>query len=381
MYARLLNPPENKSFFLFGPRGTGKTHWVKTHFLEGLYLDLLDSSLFTMLLADPHRLESLIPKAFNDWIIIDEVQKVPTLLNEVHRLIEHKKHKFILTGSSARQLRKAGVNLLAGRALTLFMHPLTTIEMGADFDIERALTFGQLPSIPSELDPKKYLEAYVSTYLREEVLQEGLTRNLGAFSRFLEIASFSQGSPLNLSHVSRETHIHRKVVDSYFDILRDLLLAVFLPVFTKRAKRRLVAHPKLYIFDTGVYRTIRPKGPLDSPEEISGIALETLCFQEIRAINDYLGLDFELFYWRTASGLEVDFILYGPKGLIAIEIKRSTRFQQNDLRGLLAFQEEYPEAKLLLIYGGDTQLVQGEIEIMPISYALKNLPSLLNRGN
>ncbi len=377
MYRRLMKSPDHKSFFLFGPRGTGKTHWVRSNFKKALYLDLLESDLFVDLLAYPGQLEELIPKKFNNWIIIDEVQKIPALLNEVHRLIEQKRYRFILTGSSARPLRKKGTNLLAGRALTYAMHPLTATELKEAFDLEKAINFGMLPSVQTEPNPQKYLESYVKTYLREEVLHEGITRNLGAFSRFLVAASFSQGSILNLTEVARECGIDRKVVGGYFDILEDLLLSFRLSSFTKRAKRKMVSHPKFYYFDVGVYRTIRPKGPLDSPEEISGIALETLFFQHLKAINDYFEGGYDLHYWRTTSGSEVDFIAYGPKGILAFEIKRGARHHPADLRGLLEFQKLYPMAKLYLINGAKRASKEGDIQIVPFEQALKTLPKLL----
>jgi len=205
MYSRIIKYPDNKSFFLFGPRGTGKTTWVKKAFPNALYIDLLESRLFNDLLADPQRLENFIPVNFKDWIIIDEVQKIPELLNEVHRLIEKYKHKFILTGSSARKLRRKGPNLLAGRALNFSMHPLTAVELGKDFNLNHSLMYGHLPSVYVESNPKDYLESYIKTYLQEEIQQEGLTRNPGVFSRFLEAASFSQGSILNISEVSALT--------------------------------------------------------------------------------------------------------------------------------------------------------------------------------
>ena len=285
MYTRQIRAPINKSFFLFGPRGTGKTTWVKSHFKNALYLDLLEAKIFNNLLADPQRLEGFIPKGFKDWIVIDEVQRVPELLNEVHRLIEQKKYKFILTGSSARKLRSQTSNLLAGRALRYAMYPLTASELGGDFRLDHSLKFGQLPSVYAEKDPQKYLESYVKTYLEQEIRQEGLTRNLGAFSRFLEAASFSQGSVLNISSVARECAVERKVVESYFTILEDLLIAYRLPVFSKKAKRRVASHPKFYFFDAGIYRTLRPMGPLDRPEEAEGASLETILFHELKDSN------------------------------------------------------------------------------------------------
>ena len=373
----MIVPPVNKSFFLFGPRGTGKTTWVKSTFPEAIYLDLLEAELYNDLLANPGRLESLIPKNFKSWVVIDEVQRIPELLNEVHRLIESEKFKFILTGSSARKLRKKGQNLLGGRALTYFMHPLTASELKNDFNLSKAMQFGQLPSVYGEEDPKKYLEGYVNTYLEEEVRQEGLTRNIGAFARFLEIASFSQGGVLNVSAISREAAVERKVAENYFSILEDLLIGYRLPVFSKKAKRRLITHEKFYFFDAGVYRTLRPAGPLDLPEMIDGAALETLFFQELLAINDYLNLGYKLFYYRTASGAEVDFVLYGPKGIKAFEVKRTARPTPAMFRGLKAFSQEYPEVKTYLIYQGKREMREGEIQILPAEVVLKNLGEIL----
>jgi predicted AAA+ superfamily ATPase len=378
MYSRLLNPPKKKSFFLFGPRGTGKTTWVKFAFPQALYLDLLEAEIFNDLLANPQRLENYLPPNFTDFIIIDEIQRIPELLNEVHRLIENSGRKFVLTGSSARKLRKRGQNLLGGRALTYFLHPLTAVELGADFNLERSLNFGQLPSVYREENPQKYLESYVKTYLEEEVFQEGLTRNLSAFARFLETASFSQGSILNTSAVAREAAVERKIVENYFSILEDLLIGYRLPVFTKRAKRRMVAHPKFYFFDTGVYRTLRPKGPLDMPEMIEGVAFESLFFQELLALNDNLELGYKIFYYRTANGVEVDFVAYGEKGIRAFEVKRTAKVSFGLTAGLRHFQKEYPEARTFFVYGGKRRMQEGRIEIIPLQEALQALPQLLS---
>ncbi|MEM3490262.1 MAG: AAA family ATPase, partial [Nitrososphaerota archaeon] len=230
MYSRIINPPQNKSFFLFGPRGTGKTTWVKKTFPDSLYLDLLEAELFNDLLANPQRLEKYIPVNFNNFIIIDEIQRIPELLYEVHRLIENRRLKFILTGSNGRKLKRKGPNLLAGRALIYYLYPLTVIELGKDFSLNKSLLNGHLPSVFSEENPKKYLESYVKAYLEEEIKEEGLVRNLSFFSRFLEAASFSQGQVLNVSEVAREAGVERKVVSNYFSILEDLLIGVFIPV-------------------------------------------------------------------------------------------------------------------------------------------------------
>jgi predicted AAA+ superfamily ATPase len=378
MYSRSIKAPKDKSFFLFGPRGTGKTTWVRSGFKKALYLDLLEAELFNDLLANPQRLENLIPRQFSDWIIIDEVQRIPELLNEAHRLIEKYRHKFILTGSSARKLKRSGPNLMAGRALTYSLHPLTAIELGDDFDLARALKYGGLPSACTEADPKKYLESYVRTYLEEEIRQEGLTRNLNAFSRFLEAASFSQGSVLNISKVAGDCAVERKIVESYFNILEDLLIGYRIPVFTRRAKRRLAAHPKFYFFDVGLYRTLRPMGPLDLPEEAEGHAVETLLFQELLAVNDYFDMGYKIYYWRTSSDTEVDFVLYGKRGIRAFEVKRTGKVDGSALRGLKAFQKDYPSAKACYIYGGERRERAGDIDIVSLADALKDLPTLLS---
>ena len=377
MYSRLTSPPKGKSFFLFGPRGTGKTTWVKAAFPGSIYIDLLEADIFNDLTARPQRLVSFIPPDFKDWVIIDEVQRVPELMHEVHRLIESRKYRFILTGSSPRKLRRKGPNLLAGRALMLSMHPLTVAELGADFKLEHSLRYGHLPSAYVEATPQRYLEAYVKAYLEEEIRQEGLSRNLSAFARFLEAASFSQGSVLNIASVARECAVERKVVENYFSILEDLMIAYRLPVFAKKAKRRLVAHPKFYFFDTGVYRTIRPMGPLDAPEEVEGIALETLFLQEVMALNRSLDLGYTVYYWRTSNGREVDFILYGPKGLLAFEIKRTARLSTSLLSGLKSFLADYPMAKAYLVYMGDRRLYEDGIELIPVRETLKQLRTLL----
>jgi predicted AAA+ superfamily ATPase len=257
------------------------------------------------------------------------------------------------------------------------MHPLTAMELGADFSLEHALKLGHLPMTFSDKNPEAYLSSYVNTYLREEVQQEGLTRNLQVFARFLETASFSQASPLNISEVARECNVNRKLAEEYFNILEDLLLAVRLPAFRKRAQRRLAGHPKFFFFDAGVYRAVRPKGVLDMPEEIDGAVLETLVFQELRAINDHFDLGYDLYYWRTASQLEVDFILYGERGLVAVEVKRTANVRKGDLAGLKAFCQDYPMARPILIYGGRYRRYEGNIVVVPIQEALFGLHDLL----
>jgi predicted AAA+ superfamily ATPase len=353
---------------------------VKATYPQAVYFDLLGSEAYLELSASPQRLETRLPPGHKGWVVIDEVQKLPAILDEVHRLIEKRRLRFALTGSSARSLRRKGVNLLAGRAVTRAMHPLTALELGRDFDLPWSLAVGTLPTVQITRDrqaARDFLTSYVRTYLREEVQQEGLTRNLGAFSRFLEAASFSQGQPLNVSAVARDSQVERKVVESYFTILEDLLLATRLPVFSRRSRRAVAAHPKFYFFDVGVWRTLRPRGPLDSPEEIEGAALETLVYQELRALNDYYDLGYTLHHWRTRAGAEVDFVLYGERGLLAFEVMRTARVRTEDLTTLRLFLEEYPMASCRLIHGGTRSFREGAIEILPAREAFARLPEIL----
>jgi len=383
MLKRLFSIPlESKnSCFIFGPRGTGKTHWLKAHLSQEdhVYIDLLEPLTYRRLKARPEDLQQLFDPRFQGWVVLDEVQKVPELLDEVHRLIEHEGKRFILTGSSARKLKRDGVNLLAGRAIHYHMHPLIIQELKDVFNLEHALTLGMLPSTYTYDDPKGYLSTYVDTYLREEVMQEGLTRNISAFARFLEVASFSQGSNVNYSEIAREVGIERQVIQNYFSILNDLLLSHTLPAFTKRAKRRLVTSEKFYYFDVGVYQNLRPKGLLDVGSEILGSGLETLFYQSCLALIDYYRSDSQLYYWRTVSGVEVDFIIYGQKSMLAFEIKHSTQITPKMLRGLRSFKEDYPMAKLYILYMGDKKLfLNDNIVALPFVEALKELPHLLD---
>jgi uncharacterized protein len=379
MYNRLLKLQQNStsSILLLGPRGTGKTMWAKHTFNDAIYVDLLDFSYYRILSKSPDELEKYIPKNFTGWIIIDEVQRIPELLNEVHRLIESFHYKFLLTGSSARSLRRKGVNLLAGRALRYNMHPLTIQELGNDFDLSKVLCYGLLPAVIQHENPEKYLTTYVESYLREEILQEGLTRNIGVFTHFLEAASFSQGNIINFSEIAREIGVSRQIVTDYFTILEDLLIAYRLSPFIRRAKRRMVVHAKFYFFDVGVYRAIRPRGPIDSNSEIDGPGLETLFLQSFFAINDYYQLNHKIYFWRTSNGQEVDFIIYGRKGLFAIEVKHTKTISNKNLNGLISFKKDYPEAKLYLLYLGKIRQYFDEIIAIPMEIALQELPQLL----
>ncbi len=376
MISRDIKAPQG-SFFLFGPRGTGKSTWAQNCFPNSLRVDLLKESTFVELSGHAERLEAMIGAARASVVVIDEVQKLPALLDEVHRLIEERKTKFVLTGSSARKLRRSGANLLAGRARTLTMHPFTASELGKRFNLRHAISYGMLPTSWSDSDVKDYLKGYIGTYLREEVQQEAMVRNLGSFSRFLEAATFSQAAPLNMQAVASDTGINRKTVETHFELLEDLLLAVRLPVFRRKAQRKVSAHPKFFYFDTGVYRALRPRGPLDSDAEIDGAAIETLLFQSVRAESANHNLGYELFHWRTSDNIEVDLVAYGERGFHALEVKRTHVFREADLKGLKLFIDEYPQARGHLFYGGTRSYDFGSIQVRPLADGLVELPHIL----
>ncbi len=371
---RFFQPP-NRSFFLFGPRGTGKSTLVKRAFEQALYLDLLDPEVFRIYSANPERLrERLLAEPNVTTVVIDEIQKIPELLSLVHSLVEQKKKwQFVLTGSSARKLKRTGIDLLAGRALLCHLHPFMAAELERRFALDAALSMGLLPIVIDSDDPGQVLKTYAALYLREEVQMEGLVRNIGNFSRFLEAVSFSHASLVNVTNIARECQIERKVVEGYLSILEDLMLGYRVGIFSKRAQRALVSHPKFYLFDAGVFRSLRPQGPLDSPQEIDGQALEGLLAQHLRAWIDYSNSDFKLHFWRTRSGVEVDFIVYGSEGIFAIEVKNSLRILPQDIKSLRSFIEDYPKAKAYLLYRGKERLMKDGIHCIPCDEFLRDL--------
>jgi len=363
------------SFFLFGPRGTGKSTWIQAAFPVALRIDLLQPEIQRAYQARPERLrEVVLGQPDRDTIVLDEVQRVPALLDIVHELIEARRGlRFVMTGSSARKLRRAGVNLLGGRAVHRAMHPFLAAELGTAFDLARALQYGLVPLVWNAQDPPDVLRSYLDLYVREEVQQEGLVRDVGAFARFLEAVSLTHGNPLNLSALAAECEVSRKTVEGYLGILHDLLLCFSVSVFSRRAKRKLTSHPKLYWFDAGVFASSRPAGPLDRPEEIGGAALEGLVAQHLRAWIDYGQKDLRLHFWRTHSGTEVDFVIYGRDVFAAIEVKSRDRVRGEYLRGLRAFGEDYPEAKRVLLYGGKDSLLIDGIACAPVADFLRQL--------
>ena len=377
IFKRQLKVP-TKSFFLFGPRGTGKSTWLEEKYPDALYVDLLQSKIYLELLKTPYLLAEMIEAINPEWVIIDEIQRMPILLNEVHSLIfKYKdKIKFALTGSSARKLKKNEANMLAGRALTRYFYSLTSYELGDNFNIDYALMYGSLPiSVNNSIvdDKIDFLESYVETYLREEIQQEALVRNLLSFNRFLSITGIMNAQQLNLSNLARETGVSRSTVQGYFSILEDTLIGDLLPAYQIRAKVKEVAAPKFYFFDPGVVRTL--SGNLRNPmsNEEKGFLFETFIFNELKAANHYLNTGREFYYWRTPSGNEVDFICKKGSDLIGIEIKSSSKWKDEYSQGLITLLEEKKISKAIGVYLGDKKLKKNNILIYPLKDFLHEL--------
>lgn len=368
--------PAPGSFFLLGPRGTGKSWYARHTWPQALVVDLLDPATERQLQARPERLEAILDgQALPGVAVIDEVQRVPELLNVVHRVIEQKRGwRFVLTGSSARKLRRGGVNLLGGRAAIESFFPLMAGELGARFSLAAALERGLVPGVLAAPDPAAALAAYCGVYVREEVQAERLVRNVGDFSRFLETASFSHAAQLNVANVARECQVERKTVEAYVTIAEDLLLATRLDPFTRRAKRALATHRKFYFFDAGVFRSLRPAGPLDRRDEADGAALEGLVFQHLRTWAAWGKKESRaLHFWRTRSGNEVDFVAYSKTEFVALEVKNTRSPREADLKSLLRFREDYPEAVALLLHRGTERTRERGIWCLPVDDFLRRL--------
>ena len=363
---RLFHPPKG-SFFLFGPRGTGKTTWLKQAFPDALVVDLLSPPVQRAYLAHPERLEDLVQaNPARTCIVVDEVQKAPALLDVVHRLIEARSGiRFVLTGSSSRKLKRVGVDLLAGRAVPRMLHPFMAAELGSRFRLSDALTLGMVPLVRGTEDPAQTLAGYASLYLQEEVQAEGLVRRVGDFARFLEALAFSHAGVLNTAEIARECEVNRKTVEGYIQILEDLLLGFRLPVFARRAKRILSKHAKFYFFDSGVFRSLRAMGALDRPEEAEGGALEGLVAQHLRAWTAYRDQGEQVYFWRTKSGNKVDFVVYGKETFAAIEVKNAKRVASRDTRALREFAQDYPGVKTCLLYRGRERIMLDGVPCLP----------------
>jgi len=356
-----------KSHFLLGPRQTGKTFLIRRALPEARLYDLLDSATYLTLSRDPGRLgQQLSPR--DRIVVIDEIQRLPELLNEVHRLIETRGLRFLLTGSSARKLRRRGVNLLGGRARTKYLHPLTWRELGARFDLARAVSRGLLPSIYFSDDPPADLDAYAGTYLQEEVVAEGATRNVPAFSRFLRVAALANATIVNFTNVANDAQVARTTVYEYFDILRDTLVLHELPAWRQSRKRKPLVSSKYYFVDVGVLGTLQGRQFRQGTPEF-GVALESYLLHELVTHRDYVSGD-PLAYWRSTSGFEVDFIIGDHT---AVEVKATTNASATDLKGLRALADERWLERYILVCLEARPRRVGTVEILPVLEFLEAL--------
>lgn len=340
MFTRLL-PVPRQSVFLFGPRGTGKSTWICQQFQPAVLYDLLDTAEALRLSRDPNMLyqevHTLPP---GSWVVVDEVQKVPELLNEVHRLIETKHLRFVLSGSSARKLRRGSTNLLAGRALIENLFPLVSAEIDFNLDIADALVYGTLPMALTGADPRSYLASYAQTYLQEEIKAEALTRNIGNFARFLEVAARQNAQVTNVSAIARDAAVSRQTVQNYFEVLVDTLLGQWLQPWKLKRSTKQIAHPKFYLFDAGVARALSGRLPYPPSPEEQGPLMETFVLNEIRAYLAYTRRRYPLYFWRSYSGVEVDFFCETIAGFTAIEVKAAKRWDNRFFRGMSRLRDE-----------------------------------------
>ena len=351
---------EHKSCFLFGPRQCGKSSLIRETIPNAYIFDLLNADTFSRLARNVGYIEEVCRE--NRPIVIDEIQKMPSLLDEVHRLIELRGFKFLLTGSSARKLRRGGVNLLGGRARIRNIHPFSASELGERFDLDRAINYGLLPGIWFSDAPEEDLAGYVSLYLEQEIMQEGATRNLPAFSRFLEIAALSNGDQINYQSISSDAQIPRSTVQEYFKILKDTLLAREVPVWRKGQSRKTVETAKFYLFDTGVTRRLQRRKELVRGTPEYGYAFESWILHEISAYADACRRDAEIAYWRTRTKIEVDFVINGE---IAIEVKTTRNADKEDLKGLRTIADEGRFSQRLLVCDEPTERETDGIVVLP----------------
>jgi len=367
----LLENSENESVFLFGARQTGKSTLIKEKFPEARYYDLLKSDVFERLFRSPwlfrEELDMCLP---NELIIVDEIQKIPQLLDEVHWLMHNRKLRFLLCGSSARKLKRCGANLLGGRAIRETLYPLVSAEI-PNFDIIKAVNYGLLPQHYLSPNPRKKLQAYVGNYLQEEIREEAQLRNLRAFTRFLEISGLTNGEIVNFANIATDCGVSAPTTKEYFSILEETMFGYFVPAFTKTVKRRLKQAPKFYLFDVGVANYLAKRKSLLPGSLDFGKAFEHLVVHELTAYLSYSSSEETLSYWRTATGYEVDVVLGDAQ--VAIEIKSCEEVQSRHLKGLKASSEEHPQARLIVVSLDPAPRRMNGVEIYPIADFLKLL--------
>jgi predicted AAA+ superfamily ATPase len=375
MFTRVLPPPDH-SFFLLGARGTGKTTWIRQHFAGAHWYDLLLAAESLRLSREPGLLraecEALADEA---WVVIDEVQRVPAVLDEVQHLMTRKRQRFVLSGSSARKLRRSGANLLAGRAEMRHMFPLVSAETGTGRKLDEVLAQGMLPLAVTGKRPAAFLRSYCEVYLKEEVQHEALVRQIGPFHRFLEVAARVNAQTVNVSNVARDAGIARQTAEQFFQILVDTLIGTWLPAWKLKRAVKQVAHPKFYLFDPGVARQLAGAGHLHVHPEERGFLLETLLLHELRAFLHYRDLEYPLAYWRTHGDVEVDFVVDAPGGLLAIEVKSASRWDSRFSAGLKLLRELQARrgVQTVGVYAGSRAMVVDGVRVLPWQRFLEEL--------
>lgn len=371
----ILPKPCTETFFLWGPRQTGKSTLLRAAYPDAFWIDLLKAEEFRRYLERPEILRQELGRytAKPPFVVIDEVQKLPVLLDEVHWLHENHGVQFALCGSSARKVRRGHANLLGGRAVRYELFGFTSRELKGQWDLDRMLNHGYLPRIYFSSRPKRLLNAYVSNYLKEEVAAEGLVRNLPVFSEFLNAASLSDTELVNFSTIARDCGVAGQTIKQYFQILEDTLLGSWLPAYRKRPKRRVIRAPKFYFCDVGIVNFLAKRGTLALGSELYGKAFENWCYHELQAYNLYHEAFAELSYWRLASGIEVDFVINSME--IAIEAKASRKVTSTHLRGLRALHEDHPDIRKRIIISCESKprLTEDGIEILPVADFVKML--------
>ena len=372
MYSRKqqLIDSQHESLFLWGARQTGKSTLLKTLFPDALWFDLLLSDVYERLLRNPSLLRETITAGHYKVMIIDEIQRIPELLNEVHWIITHLPVRVIMSGSSPRKIIRSNTNLLGGRALRYELYPFTSEEI-PNFDLLKALNNGLLPRHYLSSSPKKMISAYVGNYLRDEIAGEAKIRNVANFSRFLESAAFSNGEMVNYANIASDCGVSAVTVKEYFQILEDTLVGRFLPSYQKKPKRRVITAPKFYFFDIGIVNYLLKRGRIDFGSELFGNAFEHFIYNELYAHSSYSGKDYPIYYWRTASQIEIDFVLGNND--VAIEVKATSNVQSRHLKGLRSFSEEYAVTQLVLVCNEPLPRISEGVRILPWKVFLEEL--------
>ena len=360
-----------ESLFLWGARQTGKSTLLKELYPDALWFDLLKSDVFRRYVSEPEQFrEVVLADTSNRLVVVDEIQKIPALLDEVHWLMVNQGRRCILSGSSARKIIRSGANLLGGRALRYELLPLSYSEI-PEFDLLKALNSGLLPRHYTSQNPKPLLDAYVGSYLQEEISAEAKIRNMQSFTQFLRAAAFSNGEMVNFSNIGSDCGVSHNTVREYFQIIQDTLIGRFVPSFQKKPKRRVILSPKFFYFDLGIAGHLLKRGEVEPGSEAFGNAFEHFIYQELYAHTQYSGKQYPIAYWRTTSQMEVDFILGDHE--VAIEVKSTSNVQSHHLKGLKGFSEEYSVKKLIVVSSDPAERKMGDITVMPWKIFLDRL--------